>query len=148
MNAEFITFVLAPIGYAGLTITAVLSARGRLPTALWRAVTIVIMTHVVLVWAVRYEWRLSEATRNGYAGFVLFHGALLAIIASTVLREQLARSLIIVAFGIVTLGAVPAVFRYEVVELYRIPVVLCALAGSAALLDGYRISLRRRRVPS
>ena len=140
---EFVTFLLAPIGYAGLTFTAVRAADGRSPGTLWRGVVAVILTHVILVWAVRYEGQLSEATRNGYAGFVLFHGALLAILASLVVRERVARLLIIGAFGVVTIGALGAVARYEEVALYRVPVVVCAVAGSAGLVRAYR--LRRPR---
>lgn len=140
--AEFITFLLAPIGYAGLTITAVAAAQGRIPVRFWRGVAAVILVHVVMVWIVRYEGQLSEATRNGYVGFVLFHGALLAILASAVLHDSLARPLILGAFGIVTVGALGAVFRYEEVALYRIPVVLCAVLGGAGWVRASRAQRR------
>lgn len=130
---EFVTFLLAPIGYAGLTAVAVLAAHGRLPVALWRATAFVIVTHVSLVWHVRYDWQVSEATRNGYVGFVVFHGALLAILVSLGSAFALARRLIIAAFAAVTVGAVGATFRYEVVEIYRIPVLVCAAAGLLGL---------------
>lgn len=135
---EFITFLLAPIGYAGLTLTAVMAARGRLPRVFWRAVVLVIVTHVTLVWHVRYEWQFSEATRNGYPGFLLFHGALAAILASVVSGERAARMLIIGAFAVVTAGAIGATFRYEVVAMYRIPVLALAIAGAAGLLGAFR----------
>ena len=135
---EFITFLLAPIGYAGLTLGAVQSARGQLHPALWRAIVIIIVTHVTMVWAIRYGWQFSEATRDGYAGFVMFHGALLAIITSVFVDARTARNLIVVAFGIVTLGAVGATFKFDVVERYRIPVIVCALAGIGGLFTAYR----------
>jgi len=144
MSAEFITFLLAPIGYACLTIAAVLAARGRFPVMLRRTLAVIVVTHVFLVWTVRYEWQFSEATRDGYAGFVLFHGALLAIIASVFVRDQIARRLLIAAFGIVTLGALGAVFKFDVVEIYRIPVMICALAGIAGLIHAFR---SRSRLP-
>lgn len=141
---ELVTFLLAPIGYAGLALTAVKAARGPVPVILLRAVAVVILSHVVLVWVVRYEGQLSEATRNGYVGFVLFHATLLAIIASVFVREHIARRLIIAAFGFVTVGAVGAVFRYDVVSNYRVPVIVCAVAGIAGVVRAYR--LRRSAV--
>ncbi|MGQ0648357.1 MAG: hypothetical protein ACT4P7_12380 [Gemmatimonadaceae bacterium] len=138
---EQVTFLLALVGYAGLTFTAVRSALGTLPRGLWRGVVLVIVLHVLLVWTVRYEWRLGEATRNGFGGFVLFHGALIAILASTVLSERVARVLIWAAFFVVSAGVIGATLRYDVVAVYRIPVLLVALVG----LVGLTIALRRRR---
>lgn len=139
---EFITFLLAPIGYAGLTFAAVRAASGSIPLGVWRAAAAIIVTHVILVWTVRYGGRLSEATRNGYVGFTLFHGALLAILGSLVAGERVARALIIGAFGVVTVGAIGASFRYDVVAAYRIPVVVCAVVGGVGLFRAYRA--RRR----
>lgn len=130
---EFITFLLAPIGYAGLTSTTVMAAHGRWPVALWRVTVLVIVVHVALVWHVRYEWRLSEATRNGYAGFVVFHAALIAIVASLAAESRIARRLVTAAFAAVTVGAVAATFKYDVVANYRIPVLAIALVGVAGL---------------
>lgn len=144
---EFVTFLLAPIGYAGLTLTAVKAARGAVPVILLRSIAVVIISHVILVWVVRYEGQLSEATRNGYVGFVLFHSTLLAILASVFVRERLARRFIVAAFGIVTVGALGAVFRYEVVAIYRVPVIVCATLGIAGLARAYRLE-RRPAVPA
>ena len=140
----FVTFLLAPIGYAGLTFTAVMAARGRLPRSFWRAVVFVIVTHVFLVWHVRYEWQVSEATRDGPIGFLVFHAALAAIAASVVASERVARMLIIGAFAVVTVGALVATFKYDVVEMYRIPVFICAIAGIAGLV-GARLTNDRAR---
>jgi hypothetical protein len=71
--------------------------------------------------------------RNGWAGFAMFHGALVMIVASTAVPERAARWLIHLSFLIVTLGNLGATFLYDVVAIYRIPVVLCALVGTAAL---------------
>ena len=144
---EFITFLLAPMGYAGLTLIAVQAARGAVPVGLLRGVAVVILSHVLLVWIVRYEGQLSEATRNGYIGFVLFHSTLVAIVASMFVGQRLACRLIVVAFGIVTLGAVGAVFRYDVVAIHRLPVVLCAILGIVGLTRVYWLK-RRRAVPA
>jgi hypothetical protein len=142
---EFVTFLLAPIGYVGLTITAVQAARGPIPVTLLRAVTVIVLIHVLLVWIVRYDGQLSEATRNGYVGFALFHTTLLAIVASLFVGERLARRLLVAAFGIVTIGALGAVFRYDVVAMYRVPVILCAVLGSAGLVRAYHM---RRAAPA
>lgn len=139
---EFVTFLLAPIGYAGLTLALVQISRGDRLGAVWRLTTLVIVTHVVLVWYVRYDWQFSEATRNGYVGFAVFHAALAAILTSHVVSPAAARRLVVVAFLAVSVGAIGATFRYDVVEMYRIPVLLCAVAGSAALL---RACTARRR---
>ena len=144
---EFVTFLLAPIGYAGLTLTALIAARGAVPVILLRAVAGIVLSHVVLVWVVRYEGQWSEATRNGYVGFILFHTTLVAIVASVFVRERLARRLVVAAFGIVTVGALGAVFRYEVVSIYRIPVMVCAAAGIAGLVRAYRRSRRAWPLP-
>jgi hypothetical protein len=137
---EFVTFLLAPIGYAGLTLTAVKAGGGAVPVSLLRGVAAVILGHVTLVWIVRYQGQLGEATRHGYLGFLLFHSALLAIVTSVFVGHRLARQLILGAFGVVTVGALGAVFRYEVVAMYRIPVVVCAVIGSIALFRAYRRS--------
>lgn len=144
MSPEFITFLLAPIGYLGLMLAAVQAAKRRHTIVLRRVVAAVIVTHVILVWTVRYEWQLSEATRNGYAGFVLFHAALVEIVVSVFARDHLARRLLVSAFGIVTVGALGAVFMYDEVRLYRIPVIAIAFVGLTGLVQAY-VSRRSSR---
>ncbi len=133
---ERLTFLLAVIGYAGLTATAILAARGRLPIALWRGTAVVIAAHVALVWAIRYEWSLSQATRNGYAGFLVFHSALAVILTSLFLKNRAASALVRIAFVIVSLGAIGAVFRYSEVAVYRAPVLVLAVAGAIGVARG------------
>jgi hypothetical protein len=140
---ERVTFALAFAGYVGLTATAVIAAHGRLPLRFWRAVALVILVHVVLVWTLRYEWRYSTAVRHGYTGFLAFHGALAMIVASVVLPEHKARLLVWASFAVVSLGAIGAVFRYDVVAPYRIPVILTAIVGTAGLVRAHR-RVRRR----
>jgi hypothetical protein len=135
---EFITFFLAPIAYAGLALAAVRASRGRPSPMLRRAVAAIALAHVALVWTVRYNGQLSEATRNGYAGFLLFHGVLLAIVVSAFAGDRLARPLLVAAFGVVTLGAVGAVFAEPVVAIYRVPVILIAIGGVVGLLRARR----------
>jgi hypothetical protein len=130
---EQLTFLLAVLGYAGLAATAVRSARGRLPVTLWRPTASVIVVHVLLVWTLRYDWQIAQATRNGYLGFVIFHAALMLIVTSLGVAERHARVLVWIAFGIVTPGALGAVFLYEVVAGYRVAVIAIAVAGLAGL---------------
>lgn len=132
-----LTFLLAVLGYAGLTITAIMAAKGRMPVALWRATAAIIVTHVSLVWAVRYDWSLAQATRNGYAGFLVFHTALLLIIVSVFVPAR-AANLVYVVFAIVSLGALGAVSRYEEVAHYALVVLSLAVAGSVGIVHGYR----------
>jgi hypothetical protein len=87
-----------------------------------------------MVWIYRYELQFSLAVRNGYIGFAIFHTALLMILISTVVKEHITLILIRLSFIIVTIGAVGAIFRYDVVTIYRLPIMLCAFAGSAGLL--------------
>lgn len=134
---ERITFLLAMAGYAGLTGTAALAALHRFPVRLWQCAALVICAHVALVWAVRYEWQLAAATRNGWLGFLVFHGALALILASLFVAQRAARVLVSLAFAIVSVGALGAVFRYEIVAIYRAPVIALALAGVVGLASGY-----------
>lgn len=142
MTAEQLTFLLAVVGYAGLTASALVSARGRVPVLLWRATAAIIVAHVAMVWAVRYDWSWAQATRNGYAGFVIFHGALILIVASVFASGRIATRLIAGSFVIVTLGALGAVFRYEEVAVYRPVVVGLATVGAIGLVYAW---LRPRR---
>jgi hypothetical protein len=139
---EFITFLLAPIGYAGLTSTMVMSTRGRWPVLLSWLTAAIVVTHVLMVWHVRYEWQFSEATRNGFAGFAIFHAALAAIVTSLVVDFRMARRLVIGAFVAVTVGAIAATFKYEVVATYRIPVMAMAVAGIALAVKPFASSHR------
>lgn len=136
-TAIFITFLLAMIGYAGLTLVVLLSLRGNVPFLLWRSIAAVISTHVLMVWMFRYGWEFELAVRNGYAGFAMFHAAWMMILVSIAAGRKLARILIQVAFVVVTIGATGATFLYDVVAVYRVPVILCALAGSGGLLWVY-----------
>lgn len=133
---ERLTFALAMIGYAGLTTTVALAALRRIPLRFWQVTVLIILAHVALVWSVRYEWQFSVATRNGYIGFVIFHSALALIVASVFVASRTREALIALAFLIVSAGASGAVFRYEVVAVYRIPVLILAVAGTIALLRG------------
>ena len=136
-NIEFITFLLAPIGYLGLCANMILATKNRLNKNFMIVTAAVIAVHVFMVWSFRYEWSFAQATRNGYVGFLLFHGALSMIAGSLFVKTKKAKTLLVVSFLVVSLGALGAVFRYDVVSKYRIPVILIALAGLGVLGKSY-----------
>ena len=138
----FLTFLLAMIGYAGLSAVVLMSLSGKLPVGLWRAVAAVIVTHVLMVWHFRYQWEFTLAVRNGYAGFAIFHSAMLMIAISVFCREALARRMVWISFLIVTAGASGAVFRYEAVAHYRYPVLAAGLAGIGGMIACFLQSRR------
>jgi hypothetical protein len=145
--ALFVTFLLAMLGYAGLTATTVAGLYRPLPRTFWRATALVIVVHVGMVWSVRYGFDPALAVRNGWGGFLLFHGALAMILASTVTAERMANVLVRLSFLVVSAGALGAVSLYEVVAIYRLPVALCAVVGGLAL--GHRLLVSRsRRAPA
>ncbi|MDE2998274.1 MAG: hypothetical protein OXU79_04255 [Gemmatimonadota bacterium] len=129
MTLENFTFLLAFLGYLGLSANLVLTARGTCSRPVIAMVALVAVAHVYLVWAFRYDWQFAMAVRNGYAGFFIFHSALLAIVAAALAPPAICRPLIALSFLIVSAGASGAVFRYEVVGIYRIPVLLNAGLG-------------------
>ena len=127
-----LSFFLAFVGYVTLAVAAATAVHRPRP-ALIRVCAAIVVAHVLLVWWLRYDWQIAAATRNGPAGFMVFHAALAAILWATIAPTRLARRLIIAGFAIVTLGAVGAVFRYDDVRPYRAPVIVCAVGGAAAI---------------
>ena len=105
---------------------------------------LVIVTHVFFVWRYHYAWQLASATRNGYAGFILFHSALVALIASAIVPEHIRNRLLWAAYFVVTMGATGAVFRYAHVAGYRVAVLGCAVIGIAGLVRAYVRHLQER----
>lgn len=136
-TAIFITFFMAILGYVGLTFTVTLTARGKHWIGVWRIVAVIIFVHVLMVWMFRYGWQFDLAVRNGYAGFVIFHSALISILISTFCNRDLGQKLIHVSFVIVTMGALGASFRYDVVAMYRMVVIVCAVVGGIGLAQFY-----------
>jgi VIT1/CCC1 family predicted Fe2+/Mn2+ transporter len=110
-----------------------MAAYGRWPVALWRLTVLIIVVHVTLVWHVRYEWQFSEATRDGYDGFAIFHAALIAIVPSLFVEQPIARRLVTAAFAVITVGAIAVTSTYVVGANYRMLVIAIALAGVAGL---------------
>ena len=144
-TAIFICFFLAIMGYVGLTATVVLTLRDRYPLALWRAVALIVFAHVLMVWIYRYDWQFDLAVRNGYAGFVIFHTALVLILIATFANPHIGQKLIHLSFVIVTIGATGASFRYAEVSKYRFVVISCGLGGAIGLVKFYVFDRRKRR---
>ena len=129
MSIESLTFWLALLGYLGLAYNAGLAITNHYNRQISILLALIIFTHIFLVWSHRYDWQFSQATRNRYAGFIIFHGALFSIICATFSPARIAKNMIIASFFIVSAGASGAVFRYEVVSPFRIPVLLTAFSG-------------------
>lgn len=146
-TAIFITFLMAIVGYVGLTVVVVMTARDRAWLGLWRIVVGIIFAHVVMVWMFRYDWQFHLAVRNGYAGFLIFHLAVISIFISTFCNRDLGQTLIHVSFLIVTVGAVGASFRYDVVAVYRVVVIGCGLMGGLSLIQFYVFKRRFNFLP-
>ncbi|MCY3711871.1 MAG: hypothetical protein OXH02_01140 [Gemmatimonadetes bacterium] len=133
MYIETITFLAAITGYAGLTANMALVAAGRHRPKHMMPVALIVFAHVLMIWHYRYEWEIAQATRNGYAGFVIFHAALLGILAAPLAGNRWARRLVACSFLVAAMGASGAVMRYDEVAVYRLPVFICDLVGLSAL---------------
>jgi len=135
--AVTITFALAIIGYIGMTATLIRTNLKSLPRGFWIATVVIIIIHVFMIWQVRYGWEFGLAVRNGCGGFVVFHAAFLLIVGSVFTGNALSRRLLHISFIIVTAGATGAVFIYDAVSIYRIPVIICGVAGVGSLMHYY-----------
>ncbi|QQS35951.1 MAG: hypothetical protein IPM56_17190 [Ignavibacteriales bacterium] len=134
----FITFLLAMIGYAGMTLVMIISIKKKLSRRFWLVTTLIILSHVLMVWMIHYNWSFTYSIRNGYGGFLIFHSALVIILISNFVNETAAFRLIKIAFVIVTAGAAGAVFRYDVVSYYKVPVIAFACSGLFFLLWSFK----------
>jgi hypothetical protein len=70
---------------------------------------------------------------------------LAAILSSTVTPSGIARKLLTAAFLVVTVGALAATAKYDVVRMYRIPVIFLALTGLVGLAYRPAFALVKRR---
>lgn len=129
----FITFFLGVTGYLGLTIVIILSLQEYFPSIIWKITTLIILAHVIMIWLFRYDLHFPLAVRNSYSGFAIFHSALILILLSHFYKRK-SLLLIRLSFIIVSMGAIGAVFRYDVVELYKVPVLTCAITGCCGLI--------------
>jgi hypothetical protein len=141
--AELITFALAYGAYVLLALAVALRAWGRSPRVVTASAAAVAAVHVALVWGLRFDWSVDDALRKSPFGFVLFHTALAILLAAAVIREPLSGWLALLAFPVVTAGAVGAAFRYDYVAAYRLPLLGAFVAAVVAVLWGWRV--RRQR---
>ncbi len=146
--AVTVTFVLAIIGYIGMTATLIRTNLKNLPRGFWIATVAIIIIHVFMIWHVRYGWEFGLAVRNGYGGFVVFHTAFLLIVGSVFTSDIISRRLLHISFIIVTAGATGAVFIYDAVSIYRIPVIICGVAGVGVLIYTYAVPNHKKNLPN
>lgn len=141
MTSDDLTFGLAIVGYALLAADFALEHRSGSHRSLGWLTLLVVFAHVVCVWAFRFEWSLQRMLDKSLAGFLLFHGALLAIVAARFSAGTRRRAITTGAFALVTAGAVPAPLRYPELSLLTLPVFAIAVGGIAVAVQG----ARRRR---
>lgn len=144
MGLDHLTFGLAFAGYLLLAADTLLRVAGREHRTLTVVLALVVAAHVACVWGLRFEWQVERAVDGRLAGFVLFHGALLLIAVAPLTRGRAALGLLAAAFAIVSIGAIGAAFKYDVVAALQIPLLIACAAtiASAAWLA------RRRRRPT
>jgi len=138
---DWLTFGLAFVGYALLCADAAARAWRRGSRVLTLATAAVVAAHVALVWALRFEGSFEIAISKGWAGFLIFHGALALLLAAAVAPTPWSGRLVLAAFPVVTLGALGAALKYDDVAILRIP-LLAAFATAAGLM---LLARRRRR---
>jgi len=134
---ETIVFLGAFLAYTGLGISTTLTWRGVFDRRLALGVALIVTAHVFGVWSHRYEWQFDQAVRNGYGGVLIFHTALIAINAALFTPDRISVLLHRLAFVTVSMGAIGATFRYDVVAIYRVP-VLFVLAMTLILSNRLR----------
>jgi len=139
MPHDHITFGLALCGFGLLATDAARRFAGLRSPALTRLTAIVVCAHVLCVWAFRFDWSAARMWHKSAFAFVLFHGALLLILGSVLAGERHRSRLVLLAFAIVVIGAVPAPFRYPELAMLQIPVVA---VFAAAVFCGLRARAR------
>jgi len=142
MTSVLITFALAFLGYVLICVDVTLHAFRRPLRLLTLAMLLVVVAHVGMVWGVRFGWSLDMALSKGWTGFIAFHVALVILIAASIVAEPWSGRLLLIAFLIVTLGAVVASFKYDFVAIYRWPLIVAALATIIIGLSAWRSGRR------
>ncbi|MCA8971638.1 MAG: hypothetical protein KDC95_17735 [Planctomycetes bacterium] len=123
-----LTFTLALAAFAALGMDAAFRVAGRPNRGLSVATALLALSHVVLVWHVRYDWSLTKALDHGTAVFVLFHIVLALLLVVPWLSNEIAERIAPATFALVSIAAVPAPFRYADVAPFRIPMTLLFVA--------------------
>lgn len=140
---EIVTFALAIAGFVLLAWCAAFAAAGQRPRWLLLLTTVVVLVHVALVWGDRYGGSIAQATRNGYTGFALFHTALAALVAANVVGHRRGTQCVLFTFLVVCIGANGAIWRYDVVAIYRIPVIAVTVVGLVTVVRRWARSQSR-----
>ncbi|MCD2197617.1 hypothetical protein LQ327_30025 [Actinomycetospora endophytica] len=137
--ATAVTFGLAFLGYLGLCAAAVGQVLGRASRRLIMITAAVVLGHVLLVWQVRYGWSVAAARAAGLAPVIVFHVALVLIVAAALAPGRWSKPLILLAFPVVTVGALGAVFGRQIVADYRWPVI--SVAGATVVVIAIRVAV-------
>lgn len=131
MPHDATTFGLALVAFALLATDAARRWRGARSTALTRTTALVVAAHVGCVWTFRFDLSFAAMWQKNPFAFVLFHGALLLIVASAFVSEPARDRLVWGAFAVVCMGALPAPFRYPEIAVLQIPVLAVFVAAIA-----------------
>jgi hypothetical protein len=144
-EADGVTFTLAALAYALLSASATVGLKSGGNRRLAALAALVAVAHVCCVWAFRYGWALEKAIARGYGGAVLFHGALALMLISPVLRSPWGIRATLVAWGLVSAGALGAVFRFESVAWLRAPIIAVFVLSAPAVVWGLLRAWRLKR---
>lgn len=144
MDQDAVTFGLAGVGYLLLAKDAALRLVGRRWPALGLFTTVVVLAHVGLVWALRFEWSLEKAWEKSPPAFLIFHGALVLVALAPFATGSTRDRVTWIAFAVVSAGALPAPFRYPELGLLAIP-LLAAFCGVVGVLIIRRRASRAAR---
>lgn len=143
------SFVLGVLAYASLGIDAVLRAGERPKPLLTQCTAALATVYVLLLWHYRYGWSLDAATERGSAAFALFHVVWFLVVIAAWLPRDVAARVVPTSFAFVSVAALPAPFRYEGLEAFRIPVVavfvVCLIAIGTARARAEGRATRNRR---
>lgn len=133
-----ITFGLAYLGYALLCVDVVRRAVGHRGRAWTFVLSAVVTAHVACIWIWRFDASLQRALDKNLAGFVIFHTALLLVLAGSVLRATWSRRVLVAAFVVVSSGALPAPFRYDEIRILAIPMFALFVPTVVMLIWAWR----------
>jgi hypothetical protein len=128
MDQNAVTFGLAGAGYILLAKDTALRLAGRPWPALGVLTALIVLVHVALVWAFRFEWSFTKAWEKSPPAFLIFHSALLLILLAPLAAPPARDRLTWIAFAIVSAGALPAPFRYPELQLLAIPLLAAFIA--------------------
>ena len=123
-------------------------AGGRTARALAACLAPLVLAHVFLVWHWRFEWSFARAVAKSWAGFAIFHTALLALVAAPFLPSRAAARTLIAAFAVVSLAAVPAPWRYPEIRVLAVPMALACIGTVALAVRARGMARQAQRPPA